>query len=237
MYFKTYTHLNTQHLENYQRNKLQKPTSKVGSLTSSIDIDDKSSGATPESINRRLLTPKDVDLTQQSRLTTTTPTPNYENPSLGKSDNSLDIDSERLNSSLGNLSTTTKHSKVGQLMKSNSMDIGKQIANTPASTLFNSISVDRLLIRSESMSDRDLRKIFKELVIEYERLKDNVRTKEEVIQQLEQDWIRKERQFQRKVSELEEENKQLEEYKLQIQRLKDENSSLIRVVSKLTKQN
>lgn len=122
-------------------------------------------------------------------------------------------------------------------MKSNSMDIGKQIANTPVSTLFNSISVDRLLIRSESMSDRELRRIFKELVIEYERLKDQVRTKEELIQQSEQDWIRKERQFQRKVSELEEENKQLEEYKLQIQRLKDENSSLIRVVSKLTKQN
>lgn len=137
-----------------------------------------------------------------------------------------------------NNNNSTRLYKHGQLVKSNSLDIGKQIlANTGASTLFNSISVDRLLIRSESMTERELRKIFKELVIEYERLKDQIRTNDDNDKQSEQDWIRKERQLQRKISELEEENRQLEEYKLEIQRLKDENSSLIRVVSKLTKQN
>lgn len=102
--------------------------------------------------------------------------------------------------------------------------------------LHGSMSVDRLLLRADSMGERDLRKSFKELVMENERLKLQVKGFDDKEKQRQQDWIRKERQLHRKISELEEENKQLEHWKLEIQRLKDENNSLIRVVSKLTKQ-
>lgn len=97
------------------------------------------------------------------------------------------------------------------------------------------MSVDRLLLRAETMTDREIRKSFKELVIENERLKKQLINFDDRDKQKQQEWIRKERQLQRKISELEEENKQLEQWKLEIQRLKDENSSLIRVVSKLSK--
>lgn len=99
------------------------------------------------------------------------------------------------------------------------------------------MSVDRLLLRSESMSERDLRKSYKELVMENERLKRQLKGIDEREKQKQQDWIRRERQMQRKISELEEENRQFEHWKQEIQRLQDENSSLIRVVSKLSKKN
>lgn len=99
------------------------------------------------------------------------------------------------------------------------------------------MSVDRLLSRSESMSERDLRKLFKELVMENERLKAEAREFDEKEKQRQQEWIRKERQLQRKISELEEENRQAEQWQLEVQRLKDENRSLIRVVTKLSKKN
>lgn len=100
------------------------------------------------------------------------------------------------------------------------------------------MSVDRLLLRAESMGERDLRKSFKELVMENERLKRQLLGVDEKEKLRQQDWIRKERQLQRRISELEEDNKKLEQWKLEMQRLKDENSSLIRVVSKLSaKQN
>lgn len=123
-------------------------------------------------------------------------------------------------------------------MKSNSVDVVKA-DNSPdtQNSLFYSLSVDRFLIKSESMTERELRKIFRELVIEFERLKSEVKDKEDREKQTQQDWIRAERQLQRKISELEEENKQIEQYKQEIQRLKEERSSLIRVVSKLSKHN
>ena len=85
------------------------------------------------------------------------------------------------------------------------------------------------------MGERDLRKSFKELVLENECLKQQLKGFDDKEKQKIQEWIRKERQLQRKISELEEENKQIEQWKQEIQRLKDENSSLIRVVSKLSK--
>lgn len=127
----------------------------------------------------------------------------------------------------------------GQLLKSQSLDISRnqQAADSDnTQILSSSMSVDRLLLRAESMGERDLRKSFKELVMENERLRRQVMGFDEKDKIRQQDWIRKERQLQRKISELEEENKQLEQWKLEIQRLKDENSSLIRVVSKLSKQ-
>lgn len=87
------------------------------------------------------------------------------------------------------------------------------------------------------MSERDLRKSYKELVMENERLKRQLKGIDEREKQKQQDWIRRERQMQRKISELEEENRQFEHWKQEIQRLQDENSSLIRVVSKLSKKN
>lgn len=98
------------------------------------------------------------------------------------------------------------------------------------------MSVDRLLLRADSMGERDLRKSFKELVMENERLKQQLKGLDEKDKQRQQEWIRKERQLHRKISELEEENKEIEHWKQEIQRLKDENNSLIRVVSKLSKQ-
>lgn len=99
--------------------------------------------------------------------------------------------------------------------------------------LAGSMSVDRLLLRSESMTERELRKSYKELVMENEKLRRKLDDIDE-IEKEKQDWIRKERQLQRKISELEEENRQLEQWKHESQRLKDENRSLIRVVTKLS---
>lgn len=128
-----------------------------------------------------------------------------------------------------------RHLKQGNLLKSRSLEVGQP----PDSSLplLGSMSVDRLLLRSESMSERELRKSYKELVMENEKLKRQLKGIDEKEKQKQQDWIRKERQMQRKISELEEENRQLEQWKQEIQRLQDENSSLIRVVSKLSKKN
>lgn len=73
--------------------------------------------------------------------------------------------------------------------------------------------------------------------MENDRLKKQLRGIDEREKLKQQDWIRKERQLQRKISELEEENRQLEQWRQDVQRLQDENSSLIRVVSKLSKKN
>lgn len=129
-----------------------------------------------------------------------------------------------------------RHLKQGNLLKSRSLEVSQQPPDSSPS-LLGSMSVDRLLLRSESMSERDLRKSYKELVMENERLKRQLKGSDEKDKQKQQDWIRKERQMQRKISELEEENRQLEQWKQEIQRLQDENSSLIRVVSKLSKKN
>lgn len=128
-------------------------------------------------------------------------------------------------------SGSARHLKQGQLLKSHSLEINRQNAPQDSSqqVLSSSMSVDRLLLRADSMGERDLRKSFKDLVMENEKLKNLERLRQ-------QEWIRKERQLQRKISELEEENKQIDQWKQEIQRLKDENSSLIRVVSKLSKQ-
>lgn len=136
-------------------------------------------------------------------------------------------------------SASARHLRSSQsLNKSKSIDLGANKAtNEMTSLISSSMSVDRLLLRAESMDELDLRKSFKELVLENERLKSQVRGFiEDKDKQLQQEWIKKERQLQRKISELEEENKQMEQWKKEIQRLKDENSSLIRVVSKLSKQ-
>lgn len=130
-------------------------------------------------------------------------------------------------------SSTIRNEK--QLSKSRSLDIGQHVTGAPK-TIINALSVDALLSRCESMSERELRKSYKELVVEYERLKQHLQGIDDREKQKQQEWIRKERQMQRKISELEEENRNLEQWRQEIQRLKDENSSLIRVVSKLSKQ-
>lgn len=129
-----------------------------------------------------------------------------------------------------------RHLKQGNLLKSRSLEVSQQPPDS-SPLLLGSMSVDRLLLRSESMSERELRKSYKELVMENERLKRQLKGIDEKDKHKQQDWIRKERQMQRKISELEEENRQLEQWKQEIQRLQDENSSLIRVVSKLSKKN
>lgn len=129
------------------------------------------------------------------------------------------------------------------LSKSRSLDIGQHAkgsvdddGDAVAKTLSSSVSVDTLLSRCESMSERELRRSYKELVVEHERLKRHLQGVDDKEKQRQQEWIRKERQMQRKISELEEENRHLDQWRQEIQRLKDENSSLIRVVSKLSKQ-
>lgn len=129
-----------------------------------------------------------------------------------------------------------RHLKQGHLLKSRSLDVSHRPQDAQ-SILQGTMSVDRLLLRSESMSERDLRKSYKELVMENERLKKQLRGIDDREKQKQQDWIRTERQLQRKISELEEENRQLEQWRQDVQRLQDENSSLIRVVSKLSKKN
>lgn len=139
-------------------------------------------------------------------------------------------------------SASARHLRSSQLSKSKSLELSSSGNKTDGSTtndsplLHGSMSVDRLLLRADSMGERDLRKSFKELVMENERLKQQLKGFDDKDKLRQQDWIRKERQMHRKISELEEENKQLEQWKQEIQRLKDENNSLIRVVSKLTKQ-
>lgn len=149
--------------------------------------------------------------------------------SLDSTDISYNDDSESIISS-----SAPKHVKQGQLLKSQSLDVNKPPPDV--SSLFStSMSVDRLLLRSESMTEKELRKSYKELVMENEQLKRQLKGIDEREKQKQQDWVRKERQMQRKISELEEENRQLEQWRQEIRRLKDENNSLIRVVSKLSK--
>lgn len=177
----------------------------------------------PQSSNRTSLQSLDVgDNACDSRKSTT---------SLDSSATELSYDdSDSIRSG-----SAPRHLKQGQLLKSRSLDVSQP--PPPDSSLTSSMSVDRLLLRSESMSDRELRRAYKELVIENERLKRQLKGVDENEKQKQQDWIRKERQMQRKISELEEENRQLDQWKQEIQRLQDENSSLIRVVSKLSKKN
>lgn len=195
-----------QHLENYQRNKLQeqRPLARNASPISSLDT---------TSVN--------VD-TRKSSISPIT--------STGDTKKS---DTEATATGGG----VSRHLRQGQVIKSSSFDVSKASTNEPTNKLFYSMSVDRLLDRSDSMDEKELRKTFRELVIEFERLKNEFREKEENEKENLQNWIRTERQFQRKISELEEENKQIEKFKIDIERLKQERGSLIRVISRLTKQN
>lgn len=132
-------------------------------------------------------------------------------------------------------SSPTRNGKA--ISKSRSLDIGQHhTADASPATITSSLSVDALLSRCELMSERELRRSYKELVVEHERLKRHLQGIDDREKQRQQEWIRKERQMQRKISELEEENRNLDQWRQEIQRLKDENSSLIRVVSKLSKQ-
>lgn len=116
------------------------------------------------------------------------------------------------------------------LFKSQSLDISKsQKAESDAVNGKSvSMSLDGLLSISDSLSDAEVRKRYKELLIDHEKLKSEC-------SETEAHWATTERQLQRKISELEEENKLIEDLKHEISRLKEENSSLIRVVSKLSK--
>lgn len=199
-----------QHLKNYQQSKLQQPTptttTRIRSSLQSLDSDNNTD------YTKRSTTSLDSSATDTS----------YDEP-IGDSIPS----------------GSARHLKTqGQLLKSQSLDINRLQTTTDSESplLSSSMSVDRLLLRAESMGEKDLRKSFKELVMENERLRRQLVGVDERDKQRQQDWIRKERQLQRKISELEEENKQLEQWRLEIQRLKEENSSLIRVVSKLSKQ-
>ncbi|KAG9510925.1 Protein kinase C epsilon type, partial [Fragariocoptes setiger] len=77
-------------------------------------------------------------------------------------------------------------------------------------------------------SDKDTKKPYDELLTENGKLLKQVQEYEDREKSLSQEWTRKERQLQRKISELEEENKELEQWKHESQRLKDENTSLLR---------
>lgn len=196
-----------QHLKNYQQSKMQQ------SQTGRLPIQ------SPDNTKDNLAT----------RSTT----------SLDSSGTELSYDdSESLpRSGIGAISSSVpRHLRnQGNLLKSQSLDIGQQQQLDTATLLSGTMSVDRLLLRSESMTERELRKSYKELVMENERLKKHLKALDDKEKQKSQDWIRKERQLERKISELEEENKSLEQWKQESQRLKDENSSLIRVLSKLSK--
>ena len=86
-------------------------------------------------------------------------------------------------------------------------------------------------------SDIDYKKLYKELLKENEflikKIKEfeNNRQKEKELQ----DFQREKRQLLRRIGELEEELQQKEELLKENARLKDENSALIRVISKLSK--
>ena len=211
-------------MKNYQESKLhqpQKPIAKpiVRSSLQSLDSTE---------------TDNNSDYTYAKRSTTS-----LIGSSSAASSEALSAEDEPIGDSIPSASARHLTSRQGQLLKTKSLENNSsQQSGADSSTplLSSSMSVDRLLLRAESMGERDLRKSFKELVMENERLKRQVKGFDEQDKQRQQDWIRRERQLQRKISELEEENRQLEQWKLEIQRLKDENSSLIRVVSKLTKQ-
>ncbi|KAI1299614.1 Protein phosphatase 1 regulatory subunit 12B [Halotydeus destructor] len=79
-----------------------------------------------------------------------------------------------------------------------------------------------------SVDDKDYKKLYEDLLSEYEKLKKDFTTRE-------QDWNRTKRQQLRKISEYEEEVKSIEQLEADNQRLKDENGALIRVISKLSK--
>lgn len=204
---------NTQHLKNYRLSKLQEPQPvRLGTRSSQQSLDSQDDS---------------LDTRQSSA--------------------SLDSCATELSSRAGESGVSSiasgsvpRHLRQGQLLKSQSLDISQhqqQAAEPASNSLFGSMSVDRLLSRSESMSERDLRKLFKELAMENQRLKVEIKEFDEMKREKQQEWVRKERQLQRKISELEEENRQAEQWRLEVQRLKDENRSLIRVVTKLSKKN
>jgi hypothetical protein len=222
-----------QHLKNYQQSKSNQPqptrsTLKSNRLSSqSIDTDN-SSTDNNESFSR-------ATTRSTTSLESTATGDDYEDSSIG---DSIPSGSARhLRQQQQQQQQQQQHGN--QLFKSKSLEISssdKAGDGQETSLLFSTMSVDRLLLRADSMGERDLRKSFKELVMENERLKQQLKGYDDKDKQKQQEWIRKERQLQRKISELEEENKQIEHWKQEIQRLKDENNSLIRVVSKLSKQ-
>lgn len=200
--------IHIQHLKNYQQSKLQNPQQlRPRSSVQSLDSDASA----------------DTKQTSSLDLASTTDLSYEDSTSISKS------------------SSAPRHPKpLAQVLKSRSLDINQhaqQQKQQNESALPASMSLDRLLLRTETMSERELRKSYKELVVENESLKKQLKGIDERDKQKEQEWIRKERQMQRKISELEEENRQLEHWKQEIQHLKDENSSLIRVVTKLSKKN
>jgi len=235
--------MNLQHLKNYQQSKLQQPnpilapraSATGGSRTSLQSLDSQSNIVT-----------KDQPLSQSS---STYEAANDKAPTSSRlaGGNLVDISKKNdINLSNENIPTQsarqqTKTPQQVQLLKSKSVDLSinqqqQKKQQDEWQLLSSSMSVDRLIARAESMGESDLRKSFKELVMENERLKSQLKGFDDSEKQKQQEWMRKERQLQRKISELEEENKQIEHWKQEIQRLKEENNSLIRVVSKLTKQ-
>lgn len=88
--------------------------------------------------------------------------------------------------------------------------------------------------RQKSDSEVDYKALYKEVSKENEFLIKKVKELEEKRNQI-QEFSREKRQLLRRIGELEEELKTKEELMKENQRLKEENSALIRVISKLSK--
>jgi hypothetical protein len=219
-----------QHLKNYQQSKSNqsqptRPTLKTSRLSSQSIDSDNASADNQESLSR-------ASTRSTTSLDSAATGDDYDDSSIG----------DNIPSGSARHLRQQQQQHGGALSKSKSLEIssegrpGRLDDSQESTMLFSTMSVDRLLLRADSMGERDLRKSFKELVMENERLKHKLKGFDDKDKQRQQEWIRTERQLQRKISELEEENKQIEHWKQEIQRLKDENNSLIRVVSKLSKQ-
>uniref|UniRef100_A0A6G1SLN4 Protein phosphatase 1 regulatory subunit 12A n=1 Tax=Aceria tosichella TaxID=561515 RepID=A0A6G1SLN4_9ACAR len=228
------------HLKNYQQSKTNQPQPTRPSTTttratrlSSQSIDSDNASTTTDNQENNYSRAPTRSTTSLDSSTSAATSDDYNDSSIG---DNIPSGSAR------HLRQQQQQQQGGPLSKSKSLDIsseyktGQDGASQESPILFSTMSVDRLLLRADSMGERDLRKSFKELVMENERLKQQLKGYDDKDKQRQQDWIRKERQLHRKISELEEENKQIEHWKQEIQRLKDENNSLIRVVSKLSKQ-
>nr|XP_022917850.1 protein phosphatase 1 regulatory subunit 12A isoform X2 [Onthophagus taurus] len=107
-----------------------------------------------------------------------------------------------------------------------------------------------LILRGEN-GEIDYKRLYEQSLTEIDRLKDKLRKSDEELRDTKQTLEklqtvtsknslselekREKRAMERKLSEMEEELKQMEVLKTEVQRLKDENGALIRVISKLSK--
>lgn len=107
-----------------------------------------------------------------------------------------------------------------------SIKSANQAFNQPLSS--NQTSSRQLSQTKEINNELDYKKMYEDLLAEFEAYKIEVNKKE-------QDYLREKRKMERRISELEEELVQMENVKEDNVRLKNENGALVRVISKLSK--